>query len=214
MSRHPNIGAVILAGGLARRMGGGDKPLLMLSGRTMLDRVVDRIGAQAHRTVLNANGDPARFASSGLPVAQDGIPGNAGPLAGILAGLEFFRDHHPDIDAMVSIAGDTPFFPDDLVETLLGGRPEGGIALAQSGDRVHPVFGLWPVALADDLRYFLTVEDNRKVLAFVDRHPNASVSFPMAGAGEASTDPFFNVNTPEDLAKAESILAAREEQPA
>ncbi|MEM8878569.1 MAG: molybdenum cofactor guanylyltransferase MobA [Pseudomonadota bacterium] len=213
MSRHSTTGAVILAGGLARRMGGGDKPLLVLSGRTMLDRVAERIGAQVSSVILNANGDPTRFASNGLPVTPDGIPGNAGPLAGILAGLEYFRDHEPGIDAMVSIAGDTPFFPDDLVETLLGAQRHSGIALAQSGDRVHPVFGLWPVALAEDLRYFLTVEDNRKVLAFVDRHPNARVSFPMANLGAESIDPFFNVNTPEDLAKAETILAAREELP-
>jgi molybdopterin-guanine dinucleotide biosynthesis protein A len=214
MSQHSKIGAVILAGGLARRMGGGDKPLISLSGRTMLDRVVERIGAQTDRIVLNANGDPDRFGDTGLTVTPDGIAGNAGPLAGILAGVEYFRDHHPDIEAVVSIAGDTPFFPGNLVKTLLSAQPTGGITLARSGDRVHPVFGLWPVALADDLRHFLTVEDNRKVLVFVDRHPNAQVSFPIESTGGLEVDPFFNINTPEDLEKAEAILAAREELPA
>jgi molybdopterin-guanine dinucleotide biosynthesis protein A len=207
MTANAGIAAVILAGGLARRMGGGDKPLIRIGGQTMLSRVVARIGAQVAATVLNANGDPSRFAEIGLPVTPDGIEGHAGPLAGILAGLEYVRAHHPDIKTIVSIAGDTPFFPEDLVAALVAQQPKDGIVLAESGDRVHPVFGLWPVALADDLRHFLTTLDNRKVLAFVDGHPNARAVFAISRTGDRDIDPFFNVNTPEDIAEAEAILA-------
>ena len=208
MNSQSQTGAVILAGGLARRMGGGDKPLIRLGGQSMLARVIARAEAQADAIVLNANGDPARFAAFNLPVVADGIEGHAGPLAGILAGLEYFRDHHPEVDAVVSIAGDTPFFPEDLVARLRTDQPNGGIALAESDGRVHPVFGLWPVALADDLRHFLTVEDNRKVLAFVDRHPNVRTTFPVSARADGTGDPFFNINTPEDLAAAEAHLGA------
>lgn len=198
-----NVAGVILAGGQARRLGGGDKPLKLLGGQTMLSRVIERLRPQVGPIVLNANGDPARFADFGLPVAPDPIEGFAGPLAGILAGLCWAGRNAPGCRWIATIAGDTPFFPNALIERLIGEAGDGKtIALAASNGRVHPVFGLWPVALAKDLRMFLIEEENRKVLAWVDRHPRVDVGFEIGDNG----DPFFNVNTPEDLARAEAVV--------
>lgn len=194
---------VILAGGLATRMGGGDKGLLTLGGQTLLARVIDRLSPQVAGLALNANGDPARFAETGLPVVADSIEGFAGPLAGVLAGLDWVAEQEGD--TLVTAAADTPFFPCDLVPRLLLAaegmdRP---LALAATPDATrgtarHPTFGLWPVALRDDLRAALH-GGLRKVVQWTDRHYAATALFP-------DEDTFFNVNTPEDLARAEAML--------
>ena len=195
---------VLLAGGAARRMGGGDKCLLPLGGRPMLAHVAARAAPQVSRLVLNANGDPARFASFGLPVAPDSVEGRPGPLAGVLAGLDWAAAHAPECALAATFAADTPFFPEDLVARLLRARRPGApLACAASGGRAHPVFGLWPVALRGDLRRALTEEGVRKVDIWTARHGAAEAAFP---AGRI--DPFFNVNRPEDLAHAKALLAA------
>ncbi|WP_298904705.1 molybdenum cofactor guanylyltransferase MobA [uncultured Aliiroseovarius sp.] len=196
---------IILAGGLATRMGGGDKGRLPLGDGTLLSHVIDRLAPQVDGMALNANGNPARFADTGLPVLPDSIDGYAGPLAGVLAGLDWAAEQ--GATHVVSAAADTPFFPRDLVDRLLIAAQRDGtdIALAatldpQRGAMRQPTFGLWPVALRDDLRAAL--EDGlRKVVLWTDKHGAATASFLPA-----PFDPFFNVNTPDDLAQAEQIL--------
>ncbi len=203
-----DVAGVILAGGLSRRMGGGDKPLLDLAGRPMLAHVIDRLAPQVGALALNANGDPARFAPFDLPVIADPIEGFAGPLAGVLAGLRWAQSNAPQARYMATAAGDTPFFPADFVaRTLAAAGDADMIVLARSDGRVHPVFGLWPVAFADDLDAFLTHGESRKVLAWVDRHANTTTEFAPARIGGQSLDPFFNANTPEDLETASGLLA-------
>ncbi len=197
---------VILAGGQARRMGGGDKGMLDLSGRSLLDHVVARAGPQVAALALNANGDPDRFAGFGLDVLPDSVAGFPGPLAGILAGLDWAAGRRADM--IVTMAADTPFFPCDLVPRLLLAA-EGmslPLVLAATPDdngnqRRHPTFGLWPVALREDLREALA-DGVRKVGLWADRHGARAALFPVDGI-----DPFFNVNTPGDLARAEALLA-------
>ena len=200
------IAGVILAGGLARRMGGGDKALLELAGETLLARVVARLGPQVGEMVLNANGDPARFAEFGLPVVGDTVAGFAGPLAGVLAGMRWAAKC--GYTHVASAAGDTPFFPADLVARLAEAARSGGqpIALAATNDperglSEHPTFGLWPVDLADNLEESLTVGNMRKIIVWTSRHGCARAVF-----DEAAEFPFFNVNTPEDMVEAERIL--------
>ena len=202
----PPVVGLLLAGGLARRMGGGDKCLRLLAGQPILAHIVERIAPQTRRLVLSANGDPARFAAFGLPVVADGIQGYAGPLAGLLAGLGWTRAEAPDCPLVLSTPGDAPFLPTDLVRRLLAAREAQGaaIALAASAGRVYPVVGLWPVALAADLRHALVEEGVRKVDAWTARHRVAVVDFPVGAC-----DPFFNANRPEDLAEAEAMLARR-----
>lgn len=197
------VPAVILAGGQARRMGGGDKCLLDLGGQTLLDQVIARLSPQAGPLAINANGDPQRFARVGLPVLADSFPGFAGPLAGVLAAMEWAAGL--DAAQVVTVAGDTPFFPRDLVARLRLAAGD-GIALAATDTpgarlRRQPTFGLWPTELRDDLRAALEA-GTRKVVAWTDRHNAATARFE---AGE--TDPFFNVNTPEDLALARDLRA-------
>jgi molybdenum cofactor guanylyltransferase len=196
---------LVLAGGLARRMGGGDKPLRMLGGRTILSRVVERLAPQCDGVLLNANGDAGRFEGLELPVAPDAVPDHPGPLAGVLAGLDWAAAHRPDIDVVASVAGDCPFLPDDLVSRLHAARPRDhrAIAVAASNGRAHPVIALWPVALRDDLRRALVAEGSRRVGTFVGRFPNARADWPAE-----PVDPFFNANTPDDLAEAEALLRA------
>lgn len=198
---------VILAGGQASRMGGGDKGLLKLGGDTLMARVIDRLSSQAAPLAINANGDPARFAGFGLPVLPDSVPGFVGPLAGVLAGLDWAAGL--GATAIVTVAADTPFFPVDLVERLR--REAGGmdrplvLAATPDPDRGiarHPTFGLWPVALRDDLRTALD-DGLRKVVLWTDRHGGRTALFP-AGA----TDPFFNINRPEDLDRAQAMMDA------
>jgi molybdopterin-guanine dinucleotide biosynthesis protein A len=194
---------VILAGGQARRMGGGDKGLLPLGSGTILDHVIERLSPQVSGLALNANGDPARFSRFGLPVLADSVTGFPGPLAGVLAGLDHAAAH--GADTIVTAAADTPFFPRDLVARLQQAAEGMDMPLALAAtpdpDRCgirHPTFGLWPVALREDLRAALA-DGVRKVVIWTDRHDGRMALFPV---GEI--DPFFNVNTPEDLA-----LAAR-----
>jgi molybdopterin-guanine dinucleotide biosynthesis protein A len=195
---------VLLAGGLARRMGGGDKPLKTLGGKPILDHVVARARPQVADLLLNVNGDPARFAAYGLPMAADVIDGHAGPLAGILTGMEWARAAHPDAAWLASFATDAPFFPDTLVQRLHRAVEDGGaeMACAQSAGRTHPVFALWPVALADDLRRAMADEDMRKIDAWTARYRIVHVDFPTT-----PIDPFFNINKPENLAEAETLFA-------
>lgn len=201
---HPPTLGLVLAGGLARRMGGGDKALLRIGDETILDRVVARFGPQCDGLLLNANGDPARFARFGLPVVADDIPDFAGPLAGILAGLDWLAANRPEIAWMASVPGDCPFVPRDLVLRLHEARAAEGTALAcaKSGDWRHPVAGLWPVALRADLRHALTREGLHKIEVWTARHGVAIAEWP-----DKPVDPFFNVNRPEDLANAELIAA-------
>jgi len=205
-----DMAGVVLAGGRATRLGGGDKPLRPLGGRPMLAHIVERLEPQVAAVALSANGDPARFAGYGLPVlADEGPRGQAGPLAGILSGMTWAAaqgSRH-----VLTVAGDTPFFPLDLAARLvdsIAGRPD-HVAVAASAGRRHPVFALWPVSLEADLRDFLARSDRLSVAAFVERHQAVSVDFPMAGGG--TLDPFFNVNTPQELAQAEA--AVRGERP-
>jgi molybdopterin-guanine dinucleotide biosynthesis protein A len=195
---------LLLAGGLSRRMGGGDKSLRMLGGRTILDRVIERMAPQVSAMVLNANGDPARFAGYGLPVVADSIADFAGPLAGILAGLDWAAANRPDCGMVASAATDAPFLPEDLVPRLATGLREGGadLACAASGGQAHPVIGLWPVRLREELRHALVDEGIRKVDVWTGRYRLATVGFPIG-----RIDPFFNANRPEDLDTAARQLA-------
>lgn len=209
---------VLLAGGQSRRMftgwGGqaafGDKGLLDIAGKPMLAHVMARLKPQVAAMVINANGDPARFAAFGLPVVADTVEGFVGPLAGVLAGMRWSAAHTPDARAIVTVSTDAPFIPLDLVARLqaaVADRP-GAIAMARSDGEWHPVIGLWPVALADDLEAALR-EGVRKVLRWTDRHGTVGVEFaPLRIAGR-DVDPFFNANTPEELAEARALLATR-----
>lgn len=200
---------LLLAGGQSRRMGGGDKCLLPLAGRPLLAHVIARLEPQVDRMVLNANGDPARFSAFDLPVTADPIEGFAGPLAGVLAGFRWAENHAPDVRWVMTVAADTPFFPDHLAADLIaatdGKYP--AIALAASGGRSHPVFGLWPVALADNLGKALD-DGVRKVLDWTDRHHTGIAEFTSTRIGDRDVDPFFNANRPDDLAEAEALLAS------
>jgi molybdopterin-guanine dinucleotide biosynthesis protein A len=193
------IGGIILAGGQARRMGGGDKALLMLGGESLLTRAIARIRPQIDLLLLSANGDPARFRHFGLPVLADPIGDQWGPLAGILAGLDYLADKRPDITLMASFAADTPFLPTDLVARLLAAREREGaeLAMAESDGHAQPVFALWPVALAGDLRRALQ-GGLRKVEDFARRYPLARAAWPEAA--------FFNINRPDDLQAAAKRL--------
>ena len=195
---------LILAGGLARRMGGGDKITLSVGGRKIVDRVLDRLRPQCSGLIFNANGDPARFAEIKLPVVPDNVSGFVGPLAGILAGLDWAAANAPGTSELVSVPGDCPFLPRDLVGRLQAARAEKKLQLAcaQSGNWRHPVVGLWPVALREDLRHALTVEGLRKIEVWTARHGIA-----LAQWSDQPVDPFFNVNTPEDATKANTIAA-------
>ena len=203
----PVIG-VLLAGGQSRRMGGGDKCLLELAGKPLLAHVIERLKPQTSELVLNANGDLDRFSEFGLPTIADPVEGFAGPLAGVLAGFTWARENAPDTRWIVTAATDTPFFPQDLVTKLLdatkGQYP--AIALASSNERMHPVFGLWPVALAGDLHQALE-SGTRKVLDWTDRHKTVTAEFPGVETGGITIDPFFNANRPDDMAHAAAVLA-------
>ncbi|MGR3792404.1 molybdenum cofactor guanylyltransferase MobA [Vannielia sp. SX4] len=194
------VAGVILAGGQARRMGGGDKGLLDLGGVSLLARVTRRFAPQVEAMCLNANGDAARFDAFGLDVVADPVEGFAGPLAGVLAGMRWAEAQ--GADHVVSVAADTPFFPSDLVERLQTGAAGTSPVLAAVREagrvRRQPTFGLWPVALADDLEAALG-DGVRKVVQWTERHDGREVVF-------GSSDAFFNVNTPEDLARAELML--------
>ena len=196
---------VILAGGQATRMGGGDKGLLRLGKGTLLSSVIDRLSPQVAGLALNANGDPSRFDALGLPVLADSIEGFAGPLAGVLAGLDWAASQ--GAETIVTAAADTPFFPADLVPRLLLASEGQSVPLvlaatpdSRRGRVRHPTFGLWPVSLREDLRAALD-GGLRKVVMWTDQHGGREALFPSDGF-----DPFFNVNTPDDLAQAEALI--------
>ena len=200
----PPVVGLLLAGGQSRRMGGGDKCLRMLGGETILAHIIGRVRPQVRRLVLNANGDPARFAGYELPVVADSVEGFAGPLAGVLAGLDWAAAQAPDCPWVASVPTDAPFLPADLVARMLAAIDDADMACAASGGQAHPVVGLWPVRLRDELRRALMVEGIHKVDVWTGRYRLATVEFPIAGV-----DPFFNTNRPEDLAEAERLLSVQ-----
>lgn len=206
------IAGIILAGGLSRRMGGGDKGLLALGEKPMLAHVIERLRPQVGALAINANGDPARFAAFGLQIIPDTIDGFVGPLAGVLAGLRWARTNAPGARWLASVSADAPFLPTDLVTRLAAAVETRGnaIAIAQSGGELQPVIGLWPVALADDLDAALR-GGLRKVLAWTDKHGTVPVPFDMIEAGTERIDPFYNANTPEELAEARRLMALVED---
>jgi molybdopterin-guanine dinucleotide biosynthesis protein A len=198
--------AIVLAGGRSTRMGGGDKGLRLLHGRPLLWHVLNRLARQASAIAISANGDPSRFAEFGLPVLADRMDGYLGPLAGLLTGLEWGQKN--GTSHVVTAPTDSPFIPHDLVAQLsvvveqAPDRP----ALAASGSRIHPVVGLWPVALAGRLRDFLASGTTYRVSDFANRCGAVPVNFPMIQSADRTINPFFNVNTPDDLAKAETMF--------
>jgi molybdenum cofactor guanylyltransferase len=199
---HEAIPGVLLAGGLARRMGGGDKPMRQIGGRSILDRVIARLKPQCGELILNANGDPARFARFGLPVVPDTVEDFPGPLAGILAALDWAAAHRPGVSIVLSAAADCPFLPRDLVARLNQAlvNEDAQLAVAASGGQSHPVIGLWRVALRDELRHALVQDNIRRVDRWTARYKLATVAWPTA-----PLDPFFNANTIEDVAEAERL---------
>jgi molybdenum cofactor guanylyltransferase len=206
---HPKseIVGVLLSGGQSRRMGGGDKALRDLGGRPMLAHVIERLRPQVGPMVINANGDLARFAAFGLPVAADTIDGFVGPLAGVLAGMLWAQTHVPGARWIATVSTDAPFLPENLVTKLADGvhdQPD-AIAIAQSAGEVHPVIGLWPIAHASDLEQALR-DGVRKVLAWTDRHGTVPVDFPFLSIAGITVDPFFNANHPDELEEARRIL--------
>lgn len=200
---HPPTLGLVLAGGLARRMGGGDKAFIEIGNAPILDRVLTRLRPQCAGVVLNANGDPRRFASYGLPVIPDDVPDFARPLAGILAALDWAAANMSAIQWVISVPGDAPFLPSDLVDRLHAARIAEGrmLACAKSGDWRHPVAALWPVSLRADLRHALVKEDLHKIEIWTGRHGIAIAEWP-----DAPVDPFFNVNTPEDRERANALV--------
>ena len=195
-----SVAGVILAGGLSRRMGGNEKSLLQLAGKPPVSWVAEAMQPQVSHLALNANGDPGRFSFLELPVLPDTIEGFVGPLAGVLAGMKWAAGLQ-GVSHVVSAAADTPFLPVDLVDKLHSSLQDNDdIAMADSVGRIHPVFGLWPIHLAEQLEHFLVAEDKRKILEFANRYTLHSVNF-----DKPNSDPFFNINTPEDLTAAEEM---------
>ena len=200
----PATPGVLLAGGLARRMGGGDKPMRRIGGRSILERVIARLAPQCDGLILNANGDPARFSEFGLPVIADTVADFPGPLAGILAALDWAAAKRPEVAWVLSAAADCPFLPRDLVARLHRARMDENaqLAVAASDGQSHPVIGLWSVGLRDELRHALVVEDIRKIDRWTARYALATVEWPVD-----TLDPFFNANTMDDIAAAERLAA-------
>lgn len=198
------IPGVLLAGGLARRMGGGDKPMRTIAGKTILERVIARLAPQCDGLILNANGDPARFAAFALPVVADTVGDFPGPLAGILAALDWMAMHRPEVKWVLSAAADCPFLPRDLVARLEESRTaqNAELAVAASGGQIHPVVGLWSVRLRGELRHALVEEGVRKIDRWTARYPLATVTWPTT-----PVDPFFNANTVDDIAEADRLAA-------
>jgi molybdopterin-guanine dinucleotide biosynthesis protein A len=201
--RRPIVG-VILAGGRSRRMLGRDKSLLLLDGKSLLARSIARLAPQVDAVVVSANGQSSQYAPFGAPVVADSVEGFVGPLAGMLAGMAWARNHVPAASSIATVAVDTPFFPRDLVARLAAGAGTRRVAIAASGGRMHPVFALAPVDLAEDLASFLAATESLRVADWLARHNPIDVAF-EAGDG---VDPFFNINTPEDLAEAEAVAAS------
>jgi molybdopterin-guanine dinucleotide biosynthesis protein A len=199
----PTVGA-ILAGGLARRMGGGDKSLLSIGGRSALERIIDRIAPQVTRIILNANADPHRFDAFHLPVVADNLPDNPGPLAGVLAALDWAASTDPKLAWVLTLPGDAPFIPRDLVSRLHAGRQvdDATLACAASRNRAHPVIALWPIAMRHELRHAVTEQGIRKIETFTQQHRRVTIAWPAT-----PVDPFFNINTLDDLTEANRLIA-------
>ncbi len=204
---------VVIAGGLSRRMEGPEKSLMLLKGQPIIKHVCDRLQDQLDDIILNANGNAARFAFLDIPVQHDTVDGFAGPLAGILAGMRWAQANRQTASRIITVAADTPFFPVNLVKLfdkhiaqLEMGAERSAICLAYSDNNRHPVFGSWPITLADKLEHFLTVENERKVMLFVQRFELIKVDFPLVEIDERSVDPFFNINTPADFTLAETLM--------
>lgn len=211
MSVSEPVAGILLAGGRSSRMGGGDKCLRMLGERPILARIIERLKPQVSAIVINANGDPSRFAPFDLPVVADSIAGFAGPLAGVHAGLEWVKENRPGIRYAVTVATDTPFFPADLVRQFLAaskGAP--ALVVARSEEGTHPVIGLWPVAVATEIEASLK-QGKRAVGTWTKEHGAVEVSFPEVEVGGRRIDPFFNINQPDQLAEADALL--KEEAP-
>jgi molybdenum cofactor guanylyltransferase len=200
-----SIVGLLLAGGQSRRMGGGDKALRPLGGRPLLDHVIERLRPQVAAMVLNANGDPSRFAGFGLPVVPDSVPDFAGPLAGVLAGLDWAAANRPDCEWVVSVPTDAPFLPRDLVARLVAGMQvaDAELACAVSVGQTHPVVGLWPLRLREALRHAVVAEEIRKVDTWTGRYRLSRVPFVEETTG---VDPFFNANRPDDFERAAALL--------
>jgi molybdopterin-guanine dinucleotide biosynthesis protein A len=201
---YPPTFGLVLAGGLARRMGGGDKAKIEINGITILDRELATLSAQCVGIAINANGDPKRFADADVPIIPDNVEGFVGPLAGILAGLDWLATQNNGVEWMLSVPGVCPFLPDDLAERLHAARRKMGagvpLACARSGEWRHPVVALWPLALRGDLRKALTAEGLRKIEMWTARHGVAIADWP-----DQPLDPFFNVNTPDDVKRAQQL---------
>jgi molybdopterin-guanine dinucleotide biosynthesis protein A len=209
-ARSPEGVGILLAGGTSTRMGGGDKCLLPFGNRPLLAHVIERLRPQIGSLVINANDDAARFAQFGLEVIPDLIGDRQGPLAGVHAGISWTRDNHPEARFVITAAADTPFLPDDLVERFLAALDDGEsrLVVASSAEGAHPVFGLWPVALAPTLEDSLS-SGQRKVSAWGRKHGAEEVFFEAAEIGGRRIDPFFNLNRPEDFAEAEALLRSQ-----
>lgn len=211
-TRHPSeskspLPAVILAGGVSRRMG-SPKSALSLGGRTMLARIIDRLHPQVASIAVNLNAEPAEAIADDLSVIADTVPGYLGPLAGVLTAMRHAAANAPEATHVVVVPTDTPFFPTDLVARLAGSlTARQQIAVAASAGALHPLFALWPVTLADDLESWLTTDPKRRVRAFIERHSSVTVEFPVIMTSKGAFDPFFNVNTPDDLNQAEEWLS-------
>jgi molybdopterin-guanine dinucleotide biosynthesis protein A len=197
------VGA-ILAGGLARRMGGGDKALRSIGGRAALERIVERLAPQVTRIILNANADPRRFDAFHLPVVPDSLPDHPGPLAGVLAALDWTVGADPGLTWVLTLPGDAPFIPRDLASRLHAARHASGatLACAASHHRTHPVIALWPVSIRDELRHAVAERGIRKIETFTQRYRRATVDWAVV-----PVDPFFNVNTPDDLVEANRLVS-------
>jgi molybdopterin-guanine dinucleotide biosynthesis protein A len=206
MAPKETIVGVLLAGGQSRRMGGIDKTFAPLGARPMIDHALARLRPQCGTTIISSNGAPDQFAHFNLPVVADPIAGFAGPLAGLLGAMKWAGEHAKTAKWIVTAATDTPFFPDSYVDRLARAATTENrkVAFAGSRGRVHPVFGLWALDLADDLEHWLITGSQRKILAFADRH--LFVEVPFADANQGKMDPFFNANTPQELAQAETYL--------
>jgi molybdenum cofactor guanylyltransferase len=207
MGRDDAVIGIVLAGGRGKRLGQGEKCLCRLGDRTLLERAVRRAALQTPTLLLSFNGDARQLPALGLPVLPDSVPGFAGPLAGVLAGLEYLATHHADARWLASFACDSPWFPRDLVERLrqAAERDDCAVAVARSGGRMHPVFALWSRQLVRELRDALQVHGVRKAGEFLRAQRHVGVDWP-----EAPCDPFFNINTSRDLELAETWLDAGE----
>jgi molybdopterin-guanine dinucleotide biosynthesis protein A len=203
-----NIVGVVLAGGQSRRFGGGDKGFADLDGRPVLFHVIENFRPQVGSLILNANGDAERFAQFGLDVVSDNESPGHGPLSGILAALDWTKCHAPDCSAVATVSTDVPFLPPDLVERLHEERSDDEVAIATSAGRRHPTVAIWPLSARSAVAHSLG-ESAFSANALAAKLNAVAVSFPMREIAGRSVDPFFNINTPDDLATARALISKR-----